>query len=415
MDQMLNEFCWLSILQHLELRDHLALAQVSETLHSIVKYHWRSLSRVKILDDTVQRLTNHPRGMHEFLECASASLQELELKNCSFRLLRKWEFYSFPKLHTLDYQTMYNEDCADEETLLLTQLFPNLRKLTLSNSTSGLHLWCWSKLQELHLIRCDFLNSDLFEEIFSKLPLRKLTLLYYGDDVCLDEGIFAASLCKTLEELVVDDHHLVEDCLRNLLRLPKIRRLTFYTRDYCEYLLKKISKQQPLKVNALLFNDSFWKNGQVAENVLRMLNLRRFALYDDDIGGNQLHSICEKMPNLQELYLMKMRQLPSTKKLWDAIAASDALKVLDLSNTKLDEEFLESSVACLEPTLSKRSAPLQLNCHNCDISQERILTMLKHPKLQVTFDPVKTNIWSARFVDIEFTSTVADLKGSPNP
>ncbi|EDW19494.1 uncharacterized protein LOC6583348 [Drosophila mojavensis] len=403
----LNDDCWLTILKYVNLKDQVSLAHISKSLRSVVRYQWEHL-RVAYLDQALlERFEQQPSEMEEFLQLASSSLQNLTIKQTDIALLQKWRAYEFPKLVTLDCDLGFeSEEETDEKVLLLTQLFPNLRQLTLLGNTTGRHIWAWDQLQELNLLCCESLDTSTFDQIFSAIPLRKLTLLYYGYNTNMGDDVLPISKCSTLEELVMDDHHLLGDFMPNLLQLPRLRRLAFYTRDYYEYLLETVSKLRPLRVKALLFHDAFWSSSCVSQVMMSMTNLRRLVLHDDDIETKELHKICATLPQLEELHLTKMRALPTATQLWDMVGASQSLKILNLSGNRLNRQFLDLSSECLDRVLKKRSlsSPLTLHLHNtllkCD--QTEILKKLKHPNLEVSFKPIDLNVWSSRFVEIEF-------------
>lgn len=398
----INEDVWIVILKFLPMSDQLSLAQVNESIASYVKYQWKHLKRVTLTREDLEFLDRNEELMQECLGGWSRSVERLNLPNASRDLLRKWTEYSFPQLRSLDCHMDYNLEEADEETLLLTELFPLLTSLTLNSSTTGRYLWQWSDLKELNLIWCEYLETDTFEQIFASLKLTKLTLLYYGYNVNLGQKVLAITRCSTLEELILDDHHLLGDFLTRLMNLPHFRRLAFYTRDYYEFLLSSVARHKPLKVRSLLFNDSFWSSERVAESIMRMTNLRRLVLQEDDIDSQQLHAICHKLPQLEELHLVQLREIPSPTHLWNSISLCPSLRILNLSSTKLSCHFLYVSHSRLSQVLINRSSPLTIHLHNTGLVPEVILSAINCPNLYISFKPIHLNIWSSRFVEIEF-------------
>lgn len=370
--ETINEDLWLKILPYLPMTDQISLAQVNDCIQEYVKYHWRHSKSVTLTSDVVELFGANEPLMLEGLECWSGSVQRLKINRGSMELLKKWTPFSFPHLRTLVCEMDYNLEEADDETLLLTNLFPLLTHLTLSSSTTGCHLWRWKLLKELHLIWCEYLDTDTFKEIFGTLQLTKLTLLYYGYNVTLGEDVLEATQCLTLEELQIDDHHLLGDFLPQLMRLPHFRRLSFYTRDYYEYLLGTVAKNQPLKVRSLLFHDAFWSSERVTDAIRSMKNLRKLVLQDDDIESQLLHAICHKLPHLEELHLLKMRDLPSPIQLWEMVGACPSLRVLNLSSTKLSYQMVEPSTSHMAKVMIHRDAPLTLHLHNTGLDPERV-------------------------------------------
>lgn len=377
----LNGDCWLTILKYVNLKDQVALAHISKSLHSVVRYHWEHLKTACLDQALLEHFEQQPHDMEEFLHLASGSLQNLKLKQADIALLQKWRSYEFPKLTTIDCDLGFkDEEETDEKILLFTELFPHLRQLTLLGNTTGRHIWFWDQLQELHLMCCESLDKSIFDQIFGVMPLRKLTLLFYGYNTNMGEDVLPISKCATLEELVMDDHHLLGDFMPNLLKLPRLRRLAFYTRDYYEYLLQTVGKLRPLRVKALLFHDSYWSSSRVSHAIMSMTNLRRLVLHDDDIETKELYKICATLPQLEELHLTKMRALPTATQLWDMVGASESLRILNLSGSRLDDQFLYLSALCLDRVLKKRSesSPLTLHLHKTlkDCDQNEVNTSI---------------------------------------
>lgn len=426
----LNDDCWLKILEYVDkIGDQLALARTSRNLRGIVDYHWRHIKKASVDNGLIEYFEEHPDDMHNFLRLASGSLEELEVKRGNLKLLESWKSYQFPRVHSLNC-TIWNSDLegADNDTLMLTELFPHLKNLTLEMGGSGQHLWRWSQLQELHLLCCEFLDTSTFEQIFSTLPLKKVTLLYYGYNTNLGPDVKPISLCSTLEELVIDDHHLLGEFMHNLLNLPHFRRVAFYTRDYSDGLVQSVSKLKPLGLQSLLFNDVFWSSSRLTDYTCSFTNLRRLVLHDDDVETKLLYNICSTLPHLEELHLIKMRGLPTPTQIWKMVAVCSSLKCLNLSHNELDEQFVELSSSCLNRVLNMRS-PLTLLLHHTNLSRNpqtvslsinlylcmmyttiicslfQTLDALEHPKLVISFKPNDLEIWSSRFIEMEFNCT----------
>ncbi|EDV58268.1 uncharacterized protein LOC6542862 [Drosophila erecta] len=401
--EQINEDIWINILKYLPMCDQLSLAQVNQNISSYVKYQWGHLKTVTLAREDLEFLDRNRKLMRECLGGWSATVEHLSLPSASSDLLRKWTEYSFPHLRSLHCYMDYNLEEADEETLLLTKLFPLLTKLSLYSSTTGRHLWHWRQLKELSLHWCEYLDPDNFAEIFGSLKLTKLSLLYYGYNVNLGEKVVDITRCSTLEELHIDDHHLLGDFLPRLMNLPHFRRLAFYTRDYYEFLLGSVARHKPLKVQSLLFNDSFWSSERVAESMLHMTNLRRLVLQEDDIDSQQLHNICHKLPNLEELHLLAMREVPSPSHLWNSIGHCHYLRILNLSSTKLSSQWVDLRNSCLSKVLLSRRIPLTLHLHNTGLDASKVLRDFDCASLKISFEPIHLNIWSSRFVEIEFS------------
>ncbi|EDV97331.1 uncharacterized protein LOC6557028 [Drosophila grimshawi] len=409
----LNDDCWLKILKYVDLQEQLSLAQISNRMSFVVRYHWKQLTKACLNNEVLQVFEQQPDVMHDFLESASGSLQHLVLKEGTMGLLESWKSYSFPKLATLhcDYR-FCNTEQADKNTLLLTALFPHVTNLLLLSSTSGRHLWNWYDMHELDLMCCDSLDTSVFDQVLRSISLRKLSLLLCGHSVNISESIFSILHCANLEELIIDDHHLLSTSffLPKLLQLPRLRRFSFNSRNFYETLLQTVIKARPGQVKSLLFNDAFWNSTNMSETIQCMSNLRCLALQYDDIVSRDLFTICAMLPRLEELHLMNMRSLPMPTQLWNAIAVCKSLKVLNLSGCQLDEQFLDLSPADLDMKLchQSESSPITLHVHKTNIenSHEKICAAFNHPNLRISFKAVDLIVWSSRFVEIEFFPSI---------
>ncbi|XP_017011754.2 uncharacterized protein [Drosophila takahashii] len=398
----INEDIWINILKFLPMSDQLSLAQVNVRISFYVKYQWTLLKSATLTLDDLEFLDGNEKLMQECLNSWSGSVERLNLPRAQWELLTQWKDYRFPNLRWLDCYMDYSLEEADEETLLLTELFPHLTNLTLNSGTTGRYLWCWTQLKELNLVGCEYLETEHFKEVFDSLKLTKLTLLYYGYAVNLGEVVLDVTRCSTLEELIIDDLHLLGDFLPRLLNLPHFRRLAFNTRDYTKFLLQSVARLKPLKVQSLVFNNSFWSSARVTESILHMTNLRRLVLQEDDIESDQLHVISRKLPKLEELHLVEMREEFSPTHLWNCIGLCPMLRVLNLSSTKLSYQSVDFSNPHLSNILVKLSSPLTLNLHNTGLDPEKIQPTMDYPNLKITFEPIHFEIWSSQNVEIDF-------------
>ncbi|KAH8335228.1 hypothetical protein KR067_004106 [Drosophila pandora] len=400
--ERLNEDLWIYILNYLPMQDQLSVASVNANIQSYVRYFWRHLKNVHLTVEVLEDFRLKKALMSDSVPYWAGSVQNLKITRGRMQMLRNLHAFSFPHVQKLDCEMEYNLDYGDEETMLLTVLFPNLTHLTLNSSTTGYHLWRWKQLKELNLVWCEYLDTFTFEEVFKNLKLKKLKLLYYGYNVTLDSGVTDITYCTTLEELVIDDHHLLGEFLPRLVRLPNFRRLAFYTRDYYEGLLHNLAKLAPLKVRSLLFNDAFWSSERVTDAMGKMSNLRRLVFQDDDIESQLLHTVCHKLKHLEELHLLKMRDLPTPNQLWDMVGACPSLKILNLSSTKLCQQFIEPSTSYMTRVFVNRSSPLTLHLSATGLDPKRVLPAMQHTNLIISFEPIKLDIWSTRFVEVGF-------------
>ncbi|XP_017099665.2 uncharacterized protein [Drosophila bipectinata] len=400
--ERLNEDVWINILKYLPMKDQLSVASINANMKSYVQYHWRHLKYVHLTHDVLEIFESNTSAMRDSVKYWADSVQSVKVTKGKMDILEEMTNFDFPHVQKLDCEMEYNLEYGDDETMMLTVLFPNLTHLTLSSSTTGLHLWRWKQLKELNLVWCEYLDTFTFEDTFKKLKLTKLTMLYYGYNVTLDSVVTDITYCTTLEELIMDDHHLLGEFLAKLVRLPNFRRLAFYTRDYYETLLNNLAKLAPLKVQSLLFHDAFWSSEHVTYAIEKMSNLRRLVFQDDDIETHLLHNICRKLKNLEELHLLKMRDLPTPDQLWNMVGSCPSLKILNLSSTKLCQQFIGPSTSVMTRVLINRTIPITLHLYGTGLDPKKVLPAMQHTNLNISFEPIKLDVWTSRFIEVGF-------------
>ncbi|XP_034480756.1 uncharacterized protein LOC117786547 [Drosophila innubila] len=405
----LNEDSWTVILQYVGLKDQLSLMQVSEEMNTIVQNNWRYIKEAHMDKDILGEFNEEPNEMHNFLKLACRSLQRLLLYGPFLNeLLPSWKSYDFPKVRSLDCATWFAYEHDDDVTLLLTELFPELTKLTLRNTNHGHHLWNFRKLQELTL-HSSSLDTPTLDRIFGSLPLRKLSLFPF----CTSEvgDLSLVHKCATLEELLIEDYNLTFGTLSSLLKLSRFQRLCFYTRDYYYNYMRNLKHlDQESRVRSLLFNSCSWYfHDDLGLCVARFSNLCRLVVQDDDINMKQLYIICSNLKILEELHLIDIRDFPFATDMWNMVGACRTLKVLNISDNKLHEFFLEESSTCLNKVLKRRNAnsPVTFHVHKTRLANDpqRTIDALHHPYLKISFNPVHIDtltIEKRAFIETEF-------------
>lgn len=367
----LNDDCWAVILRYLGLKDQLSVMRVSEDMKSIVQSNWRYIKEAHIDSEILRQFAKNTNEMHDFLKSASGSLKRLLFCGPFLDiLLPSWKSYDFPKLRSLDCNTWYGYEHDDDVTLLLTELFPEVTKLKLGNTNHGHHLWNFSKLEDLNL-HCSSLDTPTLDRIFGSLPLRKLLFFPFPTSDVGDLSL--VNKCVTLEELWIEDYNVTFDMLDSLLKLPRFKRLCFYTRDdYDNYMYNLKHLDQESRVRSFLFSSCTWKFYNFGSFITRFSNLSRLVILNDDIDKKQLYIICSNLKQLEEFHLIDNRDFLFATDMWNLVGACRSLRLLNIANNDLDESFLDESRSCLHRVLKRRNAdsPVTFYVHNTRLAND---------------------------------------------
>ncbi|KAM8708393.1 hypothetical protein ACLKA7_015377 [Drosophila subpalustris] len=383
-------------------------------MSAIVQNNWRCIKKADMDDNILKEFNKEPSKMHNFLKSTCKSLKRLLLCGPFLEvLLPTWKSYDFPMLRSLDFSTWLAYD--DNMTLLLTELFPNLTKLKLQNFNHGHHIWNFSQLQDLYLSSSS-LDTPTLDRVFSSLPLRKLALFPFPTSEVGDLSLVWK--CFTLEELLIDDFNLWFDVLSNLLELPRFRRLSFHAvRDYDDYMSNLQELHHELRVSSLIFNMCLYEYNDMGSKIGCFSNLWRLVLSYGEIERKQLYLICSRLKHLEELHLIQIFGFPCASDMWNMVGACRTLKVLNISNNKLDEFFLDESITCLNRVLRRRDAdsPVTLHVHKTRLAcnPQETIDALIHPYLKISFDPVHIDTltdWDTRFIETEFRTLREDSR-----
>ncbi|KAH8349856.1 hypothetical protein KR084_008200 [Drosophila pseudotakahashii] len=404
--EKINIDVWIRILEFLPISDQLSVAQVNKRLLGFVKYQWNRQKSLALSRLDLELLDRNEELMDECLTCWAGTLNRLEMPSARQDLLKKWRVYDFSHLQVLNCRMDENLQNADDEILLLTQLFPHLTSLTLESSTTGRFLCRWSGLKELTLDRCKNLNTITFDEFLSNIKLTKLSILFYRNGMNLHDQQIDITRCSTLEELIIDEVSLESEILNNLLHLPHLRRLVFRKDSFYWYLLLWEISQHPHRVRSVVTNlDGPWRYKIMEDCILKIINLRRLVLLKEDIDFRLLQGICRKMPNLEELHLVEMQRLPSPTDFWNSIRFCPTLRILNLSSNVFIDEWSNVNNWRLPDVLRYRSSPLTLHLHDVvlrNVGPGNIPPSLKCPNLIISFEPIVLNISSSQFTEILF-------------
>ncbi|KAH8388891.1 hypothetical protein KR215_005728 [Drosophila sulfurigaster] len=403
----LPDDCQLRIIRYVkDLTDQMALRHVCKSLRDNVEYHWKQhIREIYVQGAELEHFEEYPDDMHALLKQTCETVTSIVMSRGSANLLPEWEGYEFPKVTSLDAEIFNTDNDPDDDVNMMTKMFPNIVHLSLQSNATGRYMWRWTRLISMHFYCCESLDPRMLLRTFVKVPVHKLTILFYGYSVNLGDDLVGASMLPFLEELVIDDHHLLGDFMPNLMKLPKFTRLAFYTRDYYEHLLQSVAKLAPLRVNALSFFDAFWSSDRLCDDIERMSNLRRLVLQDDDIEASQLHTLCSRLKNLEELHLINMRSLPTTHQIWGVVEAAENLELLNLTGCTLDPDFLKQSTSRLSVVLKNRdpqSFTINLSETLAEEDMKKTQNALKHPSLIVAYDFIDLDGWTSRFIEIGF-------------
>ncbi|XP_034113597.2 uncharacterized protein LOC117574072 [Drosophila albomicans] len=88
--------------------------------------------------------------------------------------------------------------------------------------------------------------------------------------------------------------------------------------------------------------------------------------------------------------------------LWQTVDCCPSLKILNISNMYLKKDFCDRNRCVMEKTLSNRSQDLTLNCHNIGENEKLIRQLFKHPRLKLSFVPLKPHDVEMSLIQMHF-------------
>lgn len=276
--------------------------------------------------------------MHEFLSIISPTVQQLHFKYVTLDSLKRWMHYNFPKMRSLEYTLVENDENYTFESDIFLQmmadLFPGLEAIKPYGAFDLINLTHFTHLRKLDLINCYPPSSK-----------------WHG---------FAKEL-QLLEELSVYEEILSDENVKMLVSLPKLRILTIGFMLYSCF--KSEINKRSREIEKVTFNYFY-------ENDLLLTNLKEFLT---------------AFPLLEQLE----SSLSSEIELWDIVASCPTLKNLKILNKSLDDGFFFPSRRLMEKALSKRSTPLTINWNDTFKNDRRLEIYLKHPNLNISFESEK--------------------------
>ncbi|XP_067643358.1 uncharacterized protein [Eurosta solidaginis] len=372
----LNDDCLCYICLFLKFDDLLAIKHVSRRMDMIVKLFWRHQSRAIAIN--LQQMEAFKRNKNDFIDLFTSAceiVETLTIDDIESSLLKCICHLKFPKLNILECNISHRDNTNnDEDIILLTKLCPSITRLALTSSTTGKYIKNMSLLNDLDLSCCEYLDTEHLAEIFKTLKLRKFSLLYFGYNTVLDNGLSAITDCVTLEELKIDDHHLLL-FIDKLLYMTHLRKIICYTRDYEVFLMEKLTRMHGIRMHTLIFNSVLWSNDRHIANVCLMANLKCLVLVDDDIEDEQLEVLAQNLKQLREFHIESSR-LESDYGILEMVRQCKSLEILNVTNSSISKDFLKKlmNVLC-EMT---RDVALKLYCRGTAIERDIFVERMNH-------------------------------------
>ncbi|XP_060662207.1 uncharacterized protein LOC132795474 isoform X3 [Drosophila nasuta] len=336
--ETLNNDCWLEINKCLSLKDQIALYEafkgISNNLMYDVAFAWEHQRCFSLDPDCYEKFEEMPELLDIFLSSIKATL----------KFLRLWENYTFPSMKTLEYTL--DEDWSVKpyggfECSTLVK-FTQLRQLDLSDWT------------------IDYLPYHCPEEL---------------------------ATCPLIEKLIIPIFLYFPEVYEGLMALPKMHTVSFYLNGQDDILAAMLEKRGN-DVQKMTFNHSIWKFSVPTLHKLR--NLRQLTLLNENrLKSDKLLKVIANLKQLEQLDLINYQMILCEAALWQTVDCSPSLKILNISNMYLKKDFYDVNRCVMEKTLNHRSQDLKLHCHNTGENEKLIRQLFKHPRLKLSFEPLK--------------------------
>ncbi|XP_067643361.1 uncharacterized protein [Eurosta solidaginis] len=364
----LNDDCLCYICVFLEFDDLLAIKHVSRRLDMIVKLFWRHQYRAIAIN--FQQMPELKRNKNDFIDLLTSAcdiVETLTIDNIESSLLKCICHLKLPKLNILECnisERYYTNN--DEDIIVLTKLCPSITRLVLRSSTTGKYIKNMSLLNDLDLNFCNKLDTEHLAEIFKTLKLRKFSLLYFGYKTVLDKGLSEITDCVTLEELQIDDRHLML-FIDKLLYMTNLRKIICYTSHYDVVLMEKLTRMHGIRMHTLIFNSVLWSNDRHIASVRLMANLKCLILVYDDIEDEQLKVLAQDLKQLREFHIESSR-LESDYGILEIVRHCKSLEILNVTNSSISKDFLKRLMNVL--CEMRRDVALKLYCRGTAIKRD---------------------------------------------
>ncbi|XP_060654546.1 uncharacterized protein LOC132790121 isoform X1 [Drosophila nasuta] len=366
--ETINDDCWLEIINYLNLEDQLALYKAtngfSNRVSSNVIYSWKHQLNFTLDEHAYEKFEEMPEMLDVFLSNINDTMQGLEFQWVTLKFLYRWKNYTFPNMKTLEYTVDDCDiDCDSEVIAIMTELFPGLHSLKSDGTFYCGALPKWTQLRKLDLSEWspdyNTYRSDSPEEI---------------------------AKCMLMEELLLPDGIWDFNLHHDLMTMPKLHTLAIELK--IDFILAEMLEKRGKDVHTIVFNDCIWEFSIPTLQKLR--NLRQLTLLDNDgFTSEELRDLIVDLKQLEQIDLVDFQIWSSETELWQTVACCPSLKILNLSGMQLYENFFEFGRRVMEKTLNNRSHDLTLHCHNTGANENLIRQYFKHPRLKLSFEPLK--------------------------
>ncbi|KAH8403142.1 hypothetical protein KR222_005830 [Zaprionus bogoriensis] len=395
----LNDDVLALIVSQLHVYQQFELAQLHTRLRSIVQALWRTRVRNVALQEELL-LRASARQFQAFMRTLAPHLERLSCQGLDVRRLRLLSDQCLRGVTCLEWlggagqprrgRARAHARFVDEDVRLLQRVFPALRKLKLRGcQVTGRYLCELRLLSELCLDDCQFLESQHFRDIFRQLKLRKFDIMEDCDEVnCCD--LVDVQLCPTLEHIKIADYHLCmeSDITQQLLRLPRLHKLSIYSKNFVFDVLARIARPSPQpnghphpnpdasvkQIEGFRFGGLLHDYERFFRELANLRQLRRLELHGPSeeaqlqcLSDQMLVQLAPQLPELCELHLCGY-QLESAAGLLQFVSSCRQLRLLNMTRSRcIGDAFVARCLALLLKQ-SWRTQPLELWIAQSDIS-----------------------------------------------
>ncbi|XP_062123728.1 uncharacterized protein LOC133837054 isoform X1 [Drosophila sulfurigaster albostrigata] len=367
--EKLNNDCWLEIIKYLSLKDQIALYEAFKGISSNFMYHvvfaWEHQRCFSLDPDCYAKFKEMPELLDIFLSSIKAT-QEMQFHWVTLEFLKLWENYTFPSIKRLEYTldedlSNINEGDADEALTIMTKIFPGLQSV---------------------LPTGDFDCSTLVK----LTQLRKLDLSEWTPFCrpyhCIDE----LTKCPLIEELRLKYYEHFTDSYEALMAMPKMHTVSFYM-YYPNDILASILSKRLLDVHKITFSHCIYMFRM--PNLHKLKNLLQLTLlYEISFPCEKLIEMIANFKELEQLDLICCEMMLNEAELWQTVDCCPSLRILNIYNMHLKEDFFDGNRCVMEKTLSNRSQDLTLNCDTTREIEMLMRQLFKHPRLKLSFVPL---------------------------
>ncbi|KAH8409882.1 hypothetical protein KR009_000297, partial [Drosophila setifemur] len=368
------------IIEYLNLREQLQLWQATDStsrLGGVVSYCWQRQNSHTVFRNTFEGI---PAVLEDFLRCICSSVTVLTLNYLPMEQLELWKNHVFPNLRELYYMGDENGDEDDDSDIaILVKCFPQLESIGLSGNSSGQHISQWRNLRRLDMQLCWYLSTQCFEEICQNPRLQMLNIQWRRSE----EDAYVQAILKLLdlEELEVDIVNLSQENTRQLMSLPKLRKLRLHHFDHLDDLLLDICRLRGHDVMAATFNDNIWM--RPLDVLAKLYNLRSLTIIDDEgCIDIDFSALINCFPRLEQLHLDNSLIWSNADGIWSVVGSCPKLKLFAMSNMDLNEEFFAFSASTMNRVLDSREDPLVMHFYK---TGSQISERFRHRSLKLSY------------------------------